>query len=70
MHYLDADAFNRYQTTGGLECPFCGSSELRWPGDAIFNDNATAYQEVICKDCSKEWRDHYTLQFVELYEPE
>ncbi len=44
---------------GGDQCPHCNSKEIQ--GGCIYFDTGSAWQEVTCNDCGKEWQDLYTL---------
>jgi transposase-like protein len=48
-----------YLDHGGTKCPHCGSLNLT--GDHVQVDAGTAWQDIICDDCGKEWQDTYTL---------
>ena len=50
----------------GGECPFCGTDEIEaQPGFEV--DDMQVWQIVFCMDddCSRQWRDIYTLTHVE-----
>ena len=44
-------------------CPHCGSNDIS--GGFIEVDGDSAWQEVSCSTCEKEWRDVYKLTEVE-----
>lgn len=48
----------QYPTSVDL-CPFCGSNAVE--GSVIQADTDTAWQDVFCGDCGKEWQDVYGL---------
>lgn len=48
-----------YIDHGGTKCPYCGSYNLS--GDHVQVDAGSAWQDVTCGDCGKEWQDTYTL---------
>jgi len=56
------DPFADYVAKGGTECPFCRCGGNLHTGELSGPDsNATAYLNVKCLDCGKEWTDVYTL---------
>jgi C4-type Zn-finger protein len=59
---VDAD---EYVAKGGTECPFCRCGGNLHTGEFSGPDgNATAYLNVKCLDCGKEWTDVYTLSSI------
>ena len=50
------------QNTANL-CPFCKSWDIE--GSPIEADGRYAWQEATCSECQEQWRDVYTLAFVE-----
>ena len=50
-------------------CPFCKSENIE--AQMFDSDGLTqAFQDVECKDCGREWRDHYKLVDVTTEEEE
>lgn len=43
----------------GQVCPHCSSINLS--GDHVQIDAGSAWQDITCDDCGKEWQDTYTL---------
>ena len=52
----------KYVQSGGQYCLFCGSDNL--DAATVEADGATAYSNVFCNDCKKEWTDEYKLVAV------
>ena len=50
---------HEYIDNGGTLCPYCRSYNIA--GDHIQVDAGSAWQDVRCDDCGKEWQDTYTL---------
>lgn len=44
-------------------CPFCESADIS--GGHISIDGKVVWQEIWCNECNEDWRDVYTLAFVE-----
>jgi hypothetical protein len=44
-------------------CPFCKSWNIE--GGRLETDGRYAWQEATCKECRQQWRDVYTLSFVQ-----
>jgi hypothetical protein len=53
----------KYVVGAGNNCPFYGSEELS--GSRFHSDGTSAWRNITCSDCGKEWRDVYTLVDVE-----
>ena len=49
-------------------CPYCGSSCI--DGGFVQVDGKSAYQTIVCHQCSKEWNDIYILTIIEEMEDE
>ena len=56
---LNESALRKYLDKGACECPFCGSENIE--GGPVEIDLGSAWQQVSCVDCEKEWSDLYTL---------
>jgi hypothetical protein len=50
------------ENTGNI-CPFCKSTDIT--GGSVNIEGREARQEVWCNECHGQWRDVYTLAFVE-----
>ena len=48
-----------YLDNCGTKCPYCGSHDIT--GGAVQIEAGSAWQDVICNSCDKEWQDTYTL---------
>lgn len=53
-----------YLDSGGIICPYCFSEDIM-SGGGVIMDGPRGYQNVMCRDCSKEWQDVITLTDVE-----
>ena len=60
-------AKQQYLEAKGVNCPFCGSSQIE--GASVEINAGSAYQPIGCLECDKRWKDVYTLQDVEEIEP-
>jgi len=56
---ITSEQEKKYIKNKGNQCPVCGSSDIEC--GELNCDGDTAIQEVVCKDCGKEWKDVYTL---------
>ena len=56
---ISEEAEREYIAASGQVCPFCGAHEIS--GGNIDIDGGTAWQEVSCDVCRREWQDSYTL---------
>ena len=57
-----------YLAFNGSKCPFCGTDQIEaQPGLEWASDPEQVWQIVFCMDddCSRQWRDIYTLTHVE-----
>jgi transposase-like protein len=54
----------KYMDKGGNECPFCGSTKVE-VSRSFDADGLSAWRDVSCIDCKKEWTDVYTLTDIE-----
>ena len=64
---LTEEAKRRYLEESGVNCPFCGSSQIE--GQAVEIDAGQALQPMACLECDRGWTDVYTLQEVQEVEP-
>ena len=64
---LTEEAKKRYLEESGVNCPFCGSSQIE--GASVEINAGSAYQPIGCLQCDKRWNDVYTLRDVEEVEP-
>jgi len=55
-----------YIKRGATRCLYCGSENIN--GEHFESDYGSAWQDVKCLDCDKEWTDLYTLTGVDLQE--
>ena len=53
-----------YISSGGNECPKCGSSEIS-PIYGFETDGTSAWRAVECDECGKRWNDVYKLIDIE-----
>lgn len=53
-----------YLKHGGAKCPYCESNDIE-AGHMEWTSSGSAFQEVNCNDCGKEWKDLYNLTSVE-----
>jgi formate dehydrogenase maturation protein FdhE len=60
---LTEDQKKAYMENAANLCPFCKSPDIT--GGSVDIDGREAWQEVSCNECPGEWRDVYTLSFVE-----
>ncbi|MFZ4438053.1 MAG: hypothetical protein ACOYOS_06460 [Syntrophales bacterium] len=58
---LTREQKREYIKTGGVRCPYCGSSQIDVEKTEI---SETAYQECRCW-CGKSWTDRYTLTGID-----
>lgn len=49
-----------YADSGGVSCPFCRSPTIESTG-SMEADGNVAWQDIVCCDCGKHWRDEYLL---------
>ena len=49
----------KHIASGGILCPFCGSSDIE--GGSVELDAGYATQDVVCLKCEREWQDLYIL---------
>ena len=52
-----------YLAQGGVNCPFCGSSEIE--GEGFDYEGEHIFQDIYCIDCRKEWTDIFSLTDME-----
>jgi transposase-like protein len=60
---LPKNAQEKYVASGGLDCPYCGSSDIE--GDEVDIGVGWASQGIVCKSCGQEWFDQYKLSGFE-----
>lgn len=53
-----------YLAYGGIQCPFCGSSDIDSCGSPEL-EYGLAVMNVRCESCEKEWREYYELSGYE-----
>ncbi len=52
-----------YLENGGVNCPYCGSSDITSEDTDYFG--ASSSTRVLCSDCNRYWFDIYTLTRIE-----
>lgn len=60
---LSEDQIKKYLKQGGVNCPYCGSSNIE--GDSFDVDAGNVYQDIRCLECDKEWCDEYSLTGIQ-----
>lgn len=51
----------KYVEGKGLHCPYCHADAGSFDGAEVEVDAGKAYQDVVCLECGREWRDTYVL---------
>jgi hypothetical protein len=54
--------WNEYIVGNGERCPYCMSHDL--VGSHVEIESGTAFQDMSCNGCNKEWQDRYELHSV------
>jgi len=53
----------KYLKSSGVKCPFCDSMDIS--AGHLEGDAGTAWTDVECRDCKREWRETYELVHYE-----
>lgn len=65
----DAERAAEYIATGGNNCIFCGSENLR-AASGLEHSGTDIYQDVACDGCGREFCDVYSLNRVHIPDAE
>jgi hypothetical protein len=61
---LTSEMVRRYIDCQGAHCPYCQSSEIE--AGKVEADGASAWSQVTCNECGKEWQDVFFLGAVDV----
>jgi transposase-like protein len=56
---LTKEQIDKYVDSGGVNCPYCDSSEIE--GRSFDMESGIVTQEISCLACGKDWIDVYRL---------
>jgi len=60
---LTKEQIKKYIESGYSECPYCREEDIQ--GSMVEIDGRSAFQEMSCLNCHKNWNDIYTLVNIE-----